>query len=63
MGNAWFETVAEAQRREDALLALRGATGRQLAWLASAHATIAGVLACHPSSPCNLSVRTGQQKL
>jgi putative ABC transport system permease protein len=44
LGLAAASTLAEAQRREDALLALRGATGRQLAWLASAHATIAGVL-------------------
>ena len=35
--------VAEARRRSDALLALRGATGRQIAWLTTAHAIVAGV--------------------
>jgi putative ABC transport system permease protein len=44
LGLAAASALAEAQRREDALLSLRGATGRQLAWLTSAHATIAGGL-------------------
>jgi putative ABC transport system permease protein len=35
--------VAEARRRSDALLALRGATGRQLARLTTAHAVVTGV--------------------
>jgi putative ABC transport system permease protein len=43
VGLAAASALAEAQRREDALLRLRGATGRQLARLAGAHATIAGV--------------------
>jgi putative ABC transport system permease protein len=44
LGLAAASALAEAQRREDALLDLRGATGRQLAWLASAHAIVAGGL-------------------
>ncbi len=35
--------VAESRRRSDALLALRGATGRQLAGLTMAHAVVTGV--------------------
>ncbi|GAB3849639.1 ABC transporter permease [Dactylosporangium cerinum] len=44
LGLAAASALAEAQRREDALLDLRGATGRQLARLAAAHAIVAGAL-------------------
>jgi putative ABC transport system permease protein len=44
LGLAAASALAEAQRREDALLALRGATGGQLAFLASAQATVSGLL-------------------
>ncbi len=44
LGLAAASALAEAQRREDALLELRGATTRQLARLAAAHAGVAGVL-------------------
>ncbi len=44
LGLAAQSALAEAQRREDALLRLRGATEGQLVRLASAHAAVAGVL-------------------
>jgi putative ABC transport system permease protein len=44
LGLAAASALAEAQRREDALLDLRGATTGQLAWLTSAHAVLAGLV-------------------
>lgn len=44
LGLASASALAEAHRREDALLQLRGASGAQLARLAIAHGTVAGVI-------------------
>lgn len=44
LGLAVQSALAEAQRREDALLRLRGATERQLVRLASAQAAVAGLV-------------------
>jgi putative ABC transport system permease protein len=44
LGLAAQSALAEAHRREDALLRLRGATDRQLGWLAAVDAGIAGLL-------------------
>jgi putative ABC transport system permease protein len=44
LGLAAATALAEAQRREDALLELRGATGRQVARLTVLHAAVAGAL-------------------
>jgi putative ABC transport system permease protein len=44
LGLAAASALAEAQRREEALLQLRGATGGQLVALTAGHAAVAGVL-------------------
>ncbi len=44
LGLAASSALAEAHRREEALLRLRGATNGQIAWLAAAQAGLAGVV-------------------
>jgi putative ABC transport system permease protein len=64
LGLAAGSALAEAQRREDALLDLRGATGGQVAWLTTVYSAFAGIVGAAlglVAAAAGVSAVTGRQ--